>query len=200
MFKARPTLLTQLIIGVPILALMVIAAALAGGSPVKATPMLETVVRCEPETVVADIGEELSFLIYVENVVDLYAADVQMSFDPAIAQVVDADPAKGGTQIEILDDLLFPDFVVRDWADNVAGTIWYANTHVNPRGPVSGSGALARVTMTSLQAGGFIVPITSQELAMSNGVTIPSTARNCRVTFFDPNTVKKTFLPVSLAP
>lgn len=198
--NARLTLQTRQIISFPVFAIMLIAIAMMGGQPLKATPLQETVVRCEPESVVAEIGDELSFLVYVENVVDLYAADVQMSFDPTIAQVVDADPGKGGTQIEILDDLLFPDFVVRDRADNVAGTIWYANTHINPRGPVTGSGALAQVTMTSLRPGGFEVPITSQELAMSNGVTIPSTARNCRVTFFDPNAISQTFLPVGIAP
>ncbi len=183
-------------LGLAFIALIVLLAAV--GTRLQALPAQDAVVRCDPEVVTMEIGETASFTIYVENVVDLYAADVQMSFDPAIAQVVDADPVKGGTQIEILDELLFPDFVVRDRADNVAGTIWYANTHINPRGPVSGSGALARVTMTSLRAGSFDVPITSQELAMSNGVTIPATARDCYVTIFDPNAISKTYLPVSL--
>lgn len=165
-----------------------------------AAPGQDPMVRCDPEVIAANIGESVSFTIYVEDVVDLYGADVQMSFDPAIAQVVDANPNKGGTQIEILDEFLSPDFVVRDRADNVAGTIWYANTQVNPTQPVSGSGALARVTMESLKAGSFDVIVTSRELARINGTVIPSIARDCRVAFFDPNATLYTYLPINLAP
>lgn len=160
----------------------------------------ETIIRCDPETVVAEIGEPLSFTVFIENVTDLYGADVKMSFDPTKAAVVDADAAKGGTQIEILDDLLQPDFVLRDRADNVAGTIWYAVSHVNPREAVSGSGALFRVTMESLQPGSVEAIITSRELAMRNGVEIPTTIGNCLVTFFDPNAISQTFLPIGIAP
>ncbi len=146
------------------------------------------------------MGKTVSFTIFVQDVVDLYGADVQMSFDPAVAQVVDADPRKGGTQIEILDEFLSPDFTIRDRADNVAGTIWYANTQVNPTEAVSGSGPLARVTLEPLQPGSFDVIITSWQLGRRNGTEIPATARDCRVTFFDPDTTSNTYLPVSFAP
>lgn len=166
----------------------------------RALPAQDAVVRCDPEVVVVEIGETASFTIFVESVVDLYAGDVQMSFDPSIAQVVDADPNRGGTQIEILDEFLSPDFVVRDRADNVAGTIWYANTQINPAEPVSGSGSLARVTMESLKPGAFDVVITSHELNVITGNEIPSSARDCRVAFFDPNAISQTFLPIGIAP
>jgi hypothetical protein len=182
------------------IALALLLTVFIGSIALNAAPVQDTIVRCDPEVVAVEIGNTVSFTIFIEDVVDLYGADVQMSFDPTIAQVVDADPGKGGTQIEILDDFLSSDFTIRDRADNVAGTIWYANTQVNPSQPVSGSGPLARVTMESVQPGSFDVVITSSQLGRINGTEIPATARNCRVTFFDPNTTSKTYLPVSIAP
>lgn len=180
--------------------LALLMAALFGSLGLRAAPAQDAVVRCDPEVVAVQMGETVSFTIFVEDVVDLYGADVQMSFDPTVAQVVDADPGKGGTQIEILEDFLSPDFTIRDRADNVAGTIWYANTQVNPTEAVSGSGPLARVTMESLKPGSFDVIVTSWQLGRRNGTEIPSVARNCRVTFFDPDTTSNTYLPVSIAP
>lgn len=180
--------------------LALLMAALFGSLGLRAAPAQDAVVRCDPEVVAVQMGETVSFTIFVEDVVDLYGADVQMSFDPTVAQVVDADPGKGGTQIEILEDFLSPDFTIRDRADNVAGTIWYANTQVNPTEAVSGSGPLARVTMEPLKPGSFDVIVTSWQLGRRNGTEIPSVARNCRVTFFDPDTTSNTYLPVSIAP
>lgn len=189
--------LLRMTAGVALIALVMLLLTAAG--QLRAAPAQVTVVRCDPEVVTADSGDTVSFTIYVENVVGLYAADVQMSFDPAVAQVIDADSNKGGTQIEMLDEFLALDFTVRDRADNMAGTIWYANTQVNPSQPVSGSGPLARVTMQSLTHGSFNVPITSQELAMIDGTTIPATTRDCRVTFFNPNLDYEIYMPVAFA-
>jgi hypothetical protein len=187
---------------VPVLALItaLLLIVLAGLGPLAAAPAVDTIVRCEPELIVGQIGAPVSFTIFVDDVADLYGADVRLSFDPSVAQVVDANPGKGGTQIEILDAFLSPDYVLRDRADNVAGTIWYANTQINPSPPVAGSGALARVTLQPLKAGGFDMPITNADLANGRGETLPANARDCRVTFLDPNTTSKTYLPVSLAP
>lgn len=180
--------------------LCVMIGLLSIGRVLRAAPTKEAVLRCDPEVSVAEIGETVSFTIYVQDIADLYAADVRMNFDPTIAQVVDANAAKPGTQIEMLDEFLSLDFVVRDVADNALGTIWYANTQVNPSQPVSGSGPLARVTMQSIAAGNFDMPFTVGELIYPNGDLIETTARNCRVTFFDPNAISQTFLPVGIAP
>lgn len=158
-----------------------------------------TVLRCEPEFIVSDFQSEASFTIYVEDITDLQAADVRMSFDTDIAQVVDADERVPGTQIEILDEFLAPDFVVRKVADNEAGTIWYANTQVNPTQPVSGSGALARVTLQPKKAGFFKLQFTFYELVLNNGNPIPSAARDCDVSFIDPDNLELLFLPTIFA-
>ena len=131
------------------------------------------VVRCNPAVITASVQSRVSVEIYVENVVDLYGADVRLSFDPALAQVADADPVASGVQIEILRDFLKPDFVVRKIADNTAGTIWYAATQVNPTLPVSGSGALARVTLLPQATGTFTMPVHLSEAGSSRWQSDP---------------------------
>jgi hypothetical protein len=134
----------------------------------------ETIVRCEP-------------------------ASISSEFTTPVAFVLDAEPNIPSTQIEILDEFLAPDFVVRKVADNSAGTIWYANTQVNPSPPVSGSGALARVTLSPQKAGEFTLHFTHHELVLKNGVQIPTTARDCAVWFFDPDKLESIYLPAVLA-
>lgn len=182
-----------------VLITLVLLVAGTAAAHLRAAPSQDTVVHCEPELIVSTIGAPISFTIIVDDVVDFYGADVQMAFDPTITQVVDGNPSKGGTQIEMLGDFLALDFIIRDVADNVAGTIWYANTQVNPTEAVSGSGALARVTLQPQAAGTFDMAFTAYKLVMRTGAEIPSIARDCRVTILDPDTTSKTYLPATIA-
>ena len=89
-------------------------------------------------------------------------------------------------QIEVLDDLIEPGFILRQTADNTTGAIWYAVTQGNPAPPVSGSGALARVTLHPLTYGSFTLAITSTTLSTINGEYITATAQSCVVNFTTP--------------
>lgn len=186
----------------PILLILLIFLVLKLGIPshianqkVHASPQ-ETIVRCEPSSISSESTTPVAFTIYVENVNELNAADIRMSFDTSIAQVLDAEPNIPSTQIEILDEFLAPDFVVRKVADNSAGTIWYANTQINPTPPVSGSGALARVTLLPQMAGEFTLLFTYHELVLNNGVQIPTTARDCKVWFYNPDELEPVYMPI----
>ena len=159
-----------------------------------------TLIRCDPATITGPLGSTVNIDIYVENVVDLWAADVRLGFDTTVLQVVDADPASPeSVQILPLDTFLSPDFVVRKIADNSAGTIWYAATQTNdpnnPKNPVSGSGPLARITFQALRAGQFTLPITYHKIVLRTGTEIPSTAQGCSVTFVDADSGGVTFVP-----
>jgi hypothetical protein len=163
----------------------------------------ETLVRCDPAVAAAPVDQPLEVDIYVENVVNMWAGDVQMSFDPTIAQIVDADPAASGVQIQILDDFLSSDFIVRRNGDNVLGTIWYVATQVAtqppepPRLPVSGSGPLARITFMATQAGSFTMPITYQKIVRSDGTQIEATPLDCQVTFIAVEPDLSIYMPVA---
>jgi hypothetical protein len=165
----------------------------------------ETKVRCDPASAAGPVGQPLDVDIYVENVVDLFGADVQFSFDTTIAQIVDAEPPEdNGVQIGILDEFLSPDFVLRKIGDNAAGTIWYAVSQIcsvvpgEPCSePVSGSGSLARITFQPLQAGSFTMPITYQKLVQKNGEQIEATPVDCQVTFIVIDPDLSVYLPAA---
>ena len=141
---------------------------LANGTTITLSPSSGTITACA--TIQVDI--------WVNDVVDLYAGDFQLTFDPTKLEVVDAIPGPG-VQIEPLDGFLWPDWVLRNTVDNGAGTIWYAASHFNPRGPVSGSGAVARITLRALGGGtpvlGWYDTLSATKLSTREGVEIPAT-------------------------
>lgn len=126
--------------------------------------------------------------IWLNNVVAAYGADVRINYDITKLMVVDYDQYSYGTQIQPLSGFMKPDFVIRQVACNAldaadpycdepaeVGTIWYAFTQVNPTGPTSGSGALARITFRAVGAGNSPLDIFYSKVSDRNGVTIPNT-------------------------
>lgn len=132
-------------------------------------PNQATLVSIHPATATVAAGEVILVELWVENVIDLYGADVQLQFDPAAFRVMDADPNLAGVQVKMRSDLLKSGFVIHREADNQAGTIWYANSQVNPALPASGSGALFEFPLLALKNGQFPITITSQQLSDKSG-------------------------------
>jgi hypothetical protein len=149
----------------------VLAAANVGG----------TIVRCQPAPETDPAGETVSVDLFIENVQQLYGADLRMSFDTSMAQAVDADASTDGVQIQPLSEFLVPGFIIKREADNSAGTIWYAVTQTDPTPPANGSGAVARVTFQPLTAGSLALSFTRADLADRNGTPIPATSQDCAI-------------------
>jgi hypothetical protein len=104
----------------------------------------------------AGAGDTVDLDIRVEDVSDLYGGRVQITFDPTVIRVVDADPRPSmpGVQITAGDFLdLFNQFVLVNEADNTAGTIDFAVTQLHPATAVSGSGVLATVEFEAVGPG-----------------------------------------------
>ncbi len=178
------------------LTILALSASLVGQQVLaERSPFDGAVVRCDPLHASGPFNQNLPVNIYVQDVIDLYGADVRLSFDPSVAQVVDADPSLPGTQIQPLADFMSPDFVIRKEANNSAGTIWYAATQLNPSQPVSGSGPLARITFHADTAGSFVMPITSAQLSKAGGIPIPVSIQDCSVTFQSLTPASPTFTP-----
>lgn len=102
------------------------------------------VVRPEPPILNIGQGQVETVHIILENAHDVYGIDVRASFDPAVVEVVDADPARDGIQL-IPGTFVQPDFLVRNVADNQAGTLMYVTTQVNPTPPANGTGVVFSV-------------------------------------------------------
>ena len=153
--------------------------ALANGSG----PESGTFVRCQPTVGAAHPGQQIVMNLYVEDIAGFYGVEMDLSFDPAIAQVVDADPGTPGVQIQPLSGFLAPDFVVRRTANNATGVIEYAATQIFPSQPVSGSGAVASVTFQSVANGTFSMPFSEVLLVDIDGTPISATVLPCAVQF-----------------
>jgi hypothetical protein len=151
-----------------------------------------TQVTIQPASNTYKVGDTFTVEVWVEEVTDLYGADIRLQFNPAAFQVVDANPSQPGVQITVLSDLLKPGFVIHHEADNQAGTIWYANSQVNPASPASGSGALFSFGMSANFNGTFPLTVTSQQLSDQSANPIPATALGATYILTGYNT----FLPL----
>lgn len=122
--------------------------------------------------------------IDVNDVTNLYALDVRLTFDPAVIEVVDFSPG-GGVDIEpIIDPVLQfnAGFTIRNVANNFTGTIWYAATQTNPTPARNGSGHVARLRLRAKSTGSSALTFTYIKLSDPNGIEIPATAANGTVT------------------
>jgi hypothetical protein len=129
-----------------------------------------------PTTGSYEVGDTIAVEVWVEDVTNFYGADIRLAFNPNLLQVQDADPNMPGVQVQPRPDILSPDFVIRREADNVAGTVWYAATQVNPTPPASGSGALFSFSFQTIAEGLAEVTVTSYQLADASGTGIPAQA------------------------
>ncbi len=123
---------------------------------------------------VVEQGATVELKVVVDRVVDLFGAEAHLTFDVTRLEVVDAKPLRPGIQIGD-GDLLNPDFVVRNLADNESGLIYYAVSHMPPRRGVDGSGVLLRIIFRARASGTAEVALRQVVLATSSGEEIPST-------------------------
>jgi hypothetical protein len=114
-----------------------------------------TKVLVVPASSVVAPGEMVTIEVQVRDVVELYAMDIGLTFDPARLEVQDADgDPTNGVQIEP-GDFLDPaqGFLVTRNADNITGEARYVLTLMAPAQPKSGSGVLARITFRARSPG-----------------------------------------------
>jgi len=131
-----------------------------------------TLISLSPETLSLSPGDTGTLKIRVENIAQLAGAELHLTFNAALLEIVDADPEIEGVQIAH-GDFLSPDFVVQNIADPAAGTIDYTITCMPLDKAASGSGVLARITFNTLAEGETEVKIRSTLLADVQGQSIP---------------------------
>jgi hypothetical protein len=135
-------------------------------------------VRIALETTQLDVGQTTTATLRVDDIEELYGSDVRLAFDPQFIEVVDADPGRDGVQITPVEDFLQPDWILRQVADNLDGTVWYAATQLNPTEPVAGSGALAEFALRGRAAGATSIRVTYHKLVRRDGSQIETTAED----------------------
>ena len=109
----------------------------------------QATVRPDPLVLELVPGEQGRVNILILDVQALYAGEFHLVFDPAVLEVVDADPEQAAVQVEPAD--WWKDgFVAVNRVDNAAGRIDFAATLLNPAGPVSGDQARSQRTPPSV--------------------------------------------------
>jgi len=126
-------------------------------SPVTFSPSPLTINGCE----------SVQVSVMVNDVTDLYSADIQIGFAPAVLEVVDVQPGA-----------FLQGTVTSNTWDNVNGTITYvANRGANP--PVSGSGALLVISFRAKSAAtGSVLSFASTQLQEQSSDIIQAAAIN----------------------
>ena len=145
------------------IAVLVGCCGLIGGSTVPASAQGARI-WLSPATLDLAPGELGTVEIRVENVANLAGAEVNLTFDSAVVEIVDADPAIDGTQIAH-GDFLSPDFVAQNLVDPTSGTVQYAIACMPVDNAPTGSGELASVTFRAVAEGKTLVTISSALLA-----------------------------------
>lgn len=147
-----------------------------GTAPLAAAQGSATV-SLDPSTATVGVTETVVVNIRVQDVSQLFGADVRLEYDPGVLEVVDANTLVPGTQISSGS---FPDisggqgFVAQNTVNPDEGTIGYAMTLLSPAEPVSGSGTLASITFRGKAQGSSDVSFTSVLLSDVSANQIPA--------------------------
>jgi hypothetical protein len=120
------------------LALITLAVLLVAVAP--AAAQTETVVRVDPAFLQVAPDAEFTITIQIDDVENLYAYDILLSFPPDKLEAINA--ANG--------DFLQEGIGGEPQIDNEEGTVWAINSQVNPTEPQSGSGSLLEITFQPL--------------------------------------------------
>jgi len=103
-----------------------------------------TVVRIDPATTTLAVNQIVTVSVKIDNVTNLFGAEVHLAFNPNVLEVIDADQGQAGVQISN-GGMLQPDAVGQNTADNTLGTIDFGIAQINRAG-VNGSGTLAIIS------------------------------------------------------
>ena len=133
----------------------------------------ESWLRLSANTFDVEMDQEFTIDVLVENAPEVYGADVQLGFDPAVLQVVDADNRTDGVQLSA-GSFFDPaqSFFLQNMVDNSTGTMHLAMTLLNPAPPVQGDGLLCQITFRVIAAGRTTISIRDGLFGTRTGETI----------------------------
>lgn len=134
--------------------------------------------------------------VEIRDVTDLYAFDIEMSFDPEYLEFDDADPNKDGIQPGF-GTFLDPGMTLFNLIDPEEGLIHVVMSQINPSEPKSGSGNLLVLYLTGLKTGQTTLEVTKVELSTRYGEAIPVSVVDAEIEIVtDAPVVTATPIPV----
>lgn len=164
-----------------VIAVLLLLVALVSALPAAQVAAQTSTVRLTPASQAIGVGQSATVTLRAENVDSLYGYQVELSFDAAVLEVVDADAAKTGVQVS-LGTFLKPDFVQQNNADNATGRVTVVISQLAPTTPVSGSGDLLTITFKGKVNGQSTIGFADLKLAKSDGTEIVATTQTAQIT------------------
>ncbi len=154
-------------------------------------------VRADPPVLEVGQGQIETLQILLVNAENVYGIDLQVRFDPAVVEVVDADPRQDGVQMTP-GTFLKPDFVALNTANNTTGILRYVVTQLNPTLPANGEGVILVIQFLGKVAGvETSLDIVSVQIADRRGVKQPVTARDADLVAVPPKPPTPTPIPTA---
>lgn len=133
----------------------------------------EAVARVEPSELDVREGKTAQVQVLIEDADGVYGYQFVLLFDPALVEVVDADPDMDGVQLAPGDFLEGQTYVGINRADNGAGRVQYAVTLLDETGGRSGSGILATATLKAKHTGTARFRLGEAKLASTDATSLP---------------------------
>lgn len=136
-------------------------------------------VKIVPATSTIQVGQQVELLVAVENVKNLYGAELTIEFAPHLLTVIDATP--DNPEIEITPgDLLKPDMIATNRAED--GKIEYAIVQVAPSEPADGNGTIARILLKGESPGTTAITLSVATFYDQNNKVLAITPQNGMIT------------------
>ena len=122
--------------------------------------------------------------VEIRGVNELYAADIEIRFDPNVIQIEDANPDVDGVQ-PALGTFLDAGLVLYNRVDNQEGLVQFVMTQANPSEPKSGDGILLVLYVVGVAQGESDLGVTNLELSDRGGVEIPVEVVDAKISVSD---------------
>lgn len=117
--------------------------------------------------------------LQVEQVANLYGADIRLTFDPDQLRVRDDNPRLEGVQIAPGPLLAFDDrFVATNQVDASAGEINFVFTLLRPAPPIDQPGVLATIVFEIVGDSPFVVEVSNAQLVSLDSQRLPVVAKS----------------------
>lgn len=155
-----------------------------------------TVICIDPVTQTIGQNQVTTVDIRIDNVANLYGADVVLSYNKFILCAQDAShPCPNQTSVQLTPGPLLTSggpgtyFMLLDYANNSNGTIESSINLLNPSQPITGSGVLATITFVGLGGPQSPIHFTYAKLGDQNGFQIPATTQDGVINVSGPTAV-----------
>jgi len=136
-----------------------------------------TLIQVTPASLQIGLGVTGTTTVEVVDITNLYGLDIELSYNPSVADVVDADPNTTGTQVELGDFFDGTNFsVVQNQAEN--GVIKLVATRQSPATGFTGTGSLINITWEGQTTGTTPVTLDQVKLSDPNGQAISATRQD----------------------